>query len=46
MQHAGVVRVPQPALTAVCTVEPAQHVVERSVLHHEHDDVLDARRVG
>src|SRR4029453_18343160 len=42
MRRALTVDVAQPSLTAVGAFEPSQHVIERSVLHHEHDDVIDA----
>jgi hypothetical protein len=41
-EGAGVVGITQPALPSVGAVEPAQHVIERSILHHQDDDVLDA----
>jgi hypothetical protein len=34
-------RVTQPALPSVSALEPAQHVIEGPVLHHQDDDVLD-----
>src|SRR5206468_10581656 len=45
---AAAIGVAQPRLHAVGAREPAEEVVERAVLHHEHDDVLDAgcRGVG
>jgi hypothetical protein len=42
MEGSGLVGVTQPALPSVGALEPAQHVIERSVLHHQDDDVLDA----
>ena len=46
VQRSRRVRVSQSRLPPVGTVEPSQHVVERTVLHHQDDDVLDARFVG
>jgi hypothetical protein len=34
----------QPGLLAVGAGQPAEKVVERPVLHHQDDDVVDARR--
>ncbi len=47
MCNAVGVDVREACLLAVCAGQPAQHVVERPVLHHDHDDVVDsgARRL-
>ena len=46
MGNAGGVDVREPRLLAVGAREPAEEMVERPVLHHEHDDVLDAAGRG
>src|SRR5262249_6775106 len=35
----------QAGLTAVSAGQPAQEVIERSVLHHHEDDVIDPRQL-
>jgi hypothetical protein len=48
VKHAGVIRISQPSLPALGTIEPAQHVIERAVLHHQHDvcSIPDAPGAG
>src|SRR5262245_47984026 len=43
LQHTRPVRIREPCLAAVRARKPSEKMIERSVLHHEHDDVLDAR---
>ena len=45
MERAAVVRVAQAVLSPVGALDPSKHVIERPVLHHQHDDVFDAGRV-
>jgi len=42
VEGAGGIGETQPALPSVGAVEPAEHVIEGSILHHQDDDVLDA----
>ena len=43
MRNAGGVEVGEAALVPVGTRHPAEEMIERSVFHHHHDDVFDAR---
>ena len=43
MESASLVCVAQPSLASIGARQPTEEVVERAVLHHDDDDVLDAR---
>src|SRR5882724_5973339 len=38
------IRIREPSLLAVRSRDPAEEVIERSVLHHQHDDVAEVTR--
>jgi len=44
--HAGRIEVAEPGLPSVGIRQPSEEMVERTVLHHHDDDVLDPARAG
>lgn len=42
MRDAGIVDVAQSTLPAVCAGNPSEEMVERSIFHRHHDDMIDA----
>src|SRR5688572_28749620 len=46
MRNASGVKVGESLLAPVRALEPPEHVVEGAILHHQYDDVFDARELG
>src|SRR5262245_37695056 len=46
MASAVAVGEPEPGLLAIGARHPAEHVIERAVLHHHDDDVIEAAQLG
>src|SRR5438874_13767238 len=46
MALAAVIDIAEPVLRTVCTGQPPEIVIEGTVLHHHHDDMIDPGLLG